>query len=92
LYRGGIPKLSGTWQWNAETKQVVIELRQTQPGAPFRFPIEFGITPMDGPALVKSGEVTAGTARFSFAVEREPTSVTIDPNVRLLFDGALVRR
>jgi aminopeptidase N len=92
LYRGGIPRLAGTWQWNAAAKQVVIDLRQTQSGEPFRFPIEFGIGTADGGVRVQRGDVSGGTARFSFAVEREPTAVTIDPNVRLLFDGALVRR
>jgi aminopeptidase N len=92
LYRGGIPRLAGAWQWNAATKQVIIDVQQTQPGEPFRFPIEFGIGMAEGPLLVQRGDVAGSTARFSFPVEREPTAVTIDPNVRLLFDGVLVRR
>ena len=40
LYRGGVPKLEGTWQWDATAKQLVVELAQTQAGEPFRLPVE----------------------------------------------------
>jgi aminopeptidase N len=91
LYRGGIPVIEGTWRWDAAAKQVRITLRQTQPGAPFQFPLDVGLQ-FSGAALrIERVSVTGTTAEFSVAAEEAPTSVTLDPNMRLLFDGQLTR-
>ena len=92
LYRGGIPRLDGTWRWDAAARQVVVELRQTQPGDPFRLPVEIGISPSTGPRRVERIELGARDGRYAFPAETQPASVELDPNVRLLFAGTLVRR
>jgi len=92
LYRGGVPRVEATWQWNAGAKQVVVELRQLQTGDPFRLPIEVAITVPGAPPRIERMELAARSARFSFPSEREPTQVELDPNVRALIDGTLVRR
>ena len=92
LYRGGIPRLDGTWRWDAASKRVVVELRQTQPGEPFVIPVEFGITLGDGRPRLERGELSAQTGNFSFAAEQQPSAVELDPNVRLLMTGQLRRR
>jgi len=91
LYRGGIPRLEGTWQWDAAAKQVVVELTQAQAGEPFQLPVEVGIT-AGGKSRVERVDLTARSARFSFPSDQEPTAVDLDPNVRLLVDGRLTRR
>ena len=94
LYRGGVPRLDGSWQWDAATKQVVIELRQTQAGEPFQLPLEFGITVAGAGARprIERGEMSARSARFTFPYDQAPDSVGFDPQVRLLADVHLVRR
>jgi aminopeptidase N len=92
LYRGGVPRLEGTWQWDATAKQVVVELTQTQPGEPFQLPLDVGFTLAGGKRRVERADLTAHSARFTFASDQEPTAVDLDPNVRLLFDGHLTRR
>ena len=92
LYRGGVPVLEGTWQWDAAAKRVVVELTQKQDGEPFVLPVEFGISIAAGKMRVEQGEMTARTARFTFAAEQEPVAVELDPNVRLLMSGGLTRR
>ena len=92
LYRGGVPRIDGSWRWDAASKQVVVELRQTQAGEPLRLPIEIGIASSGGTARVERVELAARDGRFTFAAESAPTSVELDPNVRLLFAGELVRR
>ena len=92
LYRGGIPKLEGTWQWDANAKQVVVELAQTQPGVPFRLPVEVGITVAGARVRTEKIELTDRSGRFTIAADQEPTVVELDPNVRLLMDGRLTRR
>ena len=92
LYRGGVPKLEGSWRWDAAAKQVVVELRQTQPGEPFVLPIDISIATTGAKARVEQVQLTARDGRFSFAADVAPASVELDPNVRLLFSGALIRR
>ena len=92
LYRGGVPKLSGTWQWDAATKQVIVELHQTQPGESFRLSIDIGITLPDAKPRVERVELNARDGRYVFAAGTAPATVELDPNVRLLFDGQLVQR
>ena len=92
LYRGGIPKLEGSWTWNARTKQVEVEVRQVQSGAPFVMPLEVGITLPGGAVRVERIELTGASARATFAAEQAPTAVELDPSVRSLFAGQLVRK
>jgi aminopeptidase N len=93
LYRGGVPRLQGTWTWDRTTKQVIIELQQTQAGAPFRVPLEIGVIEAAGAtARVSTVMLDGQHGRFTLAAAQEPTAVDLDPNVRLLFGGQLVHR
>jgi aminopeptidase N len=92
LYRGGIPRVEGIWQWDPNAKQVVVELQQTQPGEPFRLPVEIGITEPGKTSRVERIELSGRSGRFTIPAGEEPTAVALDPNVRLLIDGHLGRR
>ena len=92
LYRGGVPRVQGTWSWDAQAKQVVLDVRQTQPGAPFVLPIDIGITAPDGTARVESVTLTGSAGRFTFPAAAIPMKVELDPNLRTLMDGQLSRR
>lgn len=92
LYRGGVPRVEGSWHWDAAAKQVVVELAQSQPGDPFKLSLEIGITDTAGRMRVERVEHTARAARFTFAAEQEPTALALDPYVRALIDGRVVRR
>jgi aminopeptidase N len=92
LYGGGVPKLDGSWRWDATAREVVIELRQTQPGAAFDLPVEVGVSVPGAPMRVERIALRAREGVFRVAAAAAPTAVELDPNVRLLFDGRLVRR
>jgi aminopeptidase N len=92
LYRGGIPKLDGTWHWDAAAKQVIVELRQTQTGEPFVLPVDIGLSLAGNRARVERVQLTGRAGRFTFAADSVPLSVGLDPNVRLLADFRLVPR
>lgn len=92
LYRGGVPRVDGTWRWDAAAKQVVVELTQTQAGEPFVMPVEIGIADAAGKVRVERIELAGRSARGTFAAEQEPSEVTLDPHVRALVDGRIVRR
>lgn len=93
LNRGGMPKLQGHWVYQGATRQVVVTLEQTQPGEPFRLPIELGIVAEPGAApRVERFELTGRRVTVSFGVDRDPVSVVLDPQTWLLTDlGRFVR-
>jgi aminopeptidase N len=89
LTRSGVPKLTGTWSYDASAKQVVVELTQSQPGDPYRLPIDIGIstTPATpgAPAMqIESAELKDRSGTFTFAAAAEPKDVVLDPATRLL--------
>ena len=85
LHRPTSPSFDGGWRYDAATKQVEVVVTQTQTGEPYRTPVEIGIV-MDGQLRVERREMTAKESRFTIAVDREPDSVTFDPNTWLLMD------
>ncbi len=91
LYRGGIPHLEGNWRWDAVTKRVEVDLRQTQVGPSFSVPIEFGIVDT-GSMHVERAVLSGASAHLSLAAPLEPINVELDPNVKLLMTGQLMRR
>jgi aminopeptidase N len=92
LYRGGVPRLAGTWSWDAAAKEVTLDLRQVQPGASFRVTVEVAIQTPGAPTRLERIEMTSASARATFKVNQEPSGLVLDPNVRLLAATELSRR
>ncbi len=92
LYRGGVPRLAGVWSWDGSARTVTIDLRQTQPGPPFRIPVEVAIETAGASPRVERIELTGASAHVVFPVEREPSGLVIDPAVRLLAAVDVTRR
>ena len=95
LNRSGVPKIEGSWRYNAERKQIEIALSQTQTGEPFRLPIEFEIeTPPNVPRRpIEKVTFSDRTATFTIASDTAPVNVVIDPNVWVLAEfGEFVKK
>jgi aminopeptidase N len=93
LNRSGMPKLEGSWRYDAAKKQIEVTLLQTQSGEPFRLPIDIGIvaTPDARPRIEKI-ELADRTGTFTFASETDPVNVVLDPDTWLLMEaGPFVR-
>jgi aminopeptidase N len=87
LTRPGVPQVSGTWRYDAAAKQIVVSVKQTQPGDPYRFPLGIGVpTVGSNVPTVRQVQVTGRDSTFTIPVDAEPASVTLDPNVWLLAD------
>jgi aminopeptidase N len=84
LTRPGIPALRGGWRYDAASRQVHVEITQTQAGGTFRIPLEIAIGSAAGPPRIEKIELTAPTAQFAFPADAEPTTVTLDPNTWVL--------
>ena len=93
LHRSGVPRVQGNWQYRTATRELAITLEQTQPGDPFRLPIEFGILlKEDERPRIERVELTEGRGTFTFSVDQEPLSIVLDPETWLLIEtGMFVR-
>ncbi len=89
LKRPGMPKLAGTWRYDAAAKTIEVDIRQTQTGSPYRLPIEIGITSAPGNQIrVEPVELTAAQGHFQIKAGAEPHAVVLDPNTWLLVESA----
>jgi aminopeptidase N len=87
LTRSGVPQLSGSWRYDSAGKQVVVTLRQTQGGDPYRFPLGVGVVAAAGSVpAVHQMQVTGRESTFGIPAAAEPASVVLDPGVWLLGD------
>jgi aminopeptidase N len=94
LKRPGMPRLAATWRYNPAAKAIEVDIRQIQPGTPYRLPVEIGMTPPGGgQPVVQAVELTSAQGHFKVAIDVEPQSIVLDPNSWLLVESAeLVRR
>lgn len=92
LVRGGIPRVEGTWQWDASAKAVTVELRQSQPGPAFALDLDVGAELADGTVSVQRATLGAEPVRLRFDAPERPRAVRLDPHTRALFAGELELR
>ncbi len=79
-------KLSGSWTYDADAKQITVKLQQTQSsGKPFDFPIEMAIYQPDR-ASAEYQKFTMNTlqAEFKIPSATKPSSIVLDPRAILL--------
>ncbi len=86
LYGGGNILLDGTWEYDEQKKEVVVELEQVQDdGFLFTSPVEFGwYGEGDVQANIIRKNMEGKQASFRFSVESKPEKVVLDPRTVLL--------
>src|ERR1022692_2350961 len=84
LLRPASPIVSGGWTYNPAARRIEIDLAQTQSGAAYRLPLEIAIIVAGAPPAVQRIECTLKSQKFQIAAAQEPSSVELDPNVRVL--------
>jgi aminopeptidase N len=90
LTRPGMPAIEGSWRYDAERRQIHLELAQTQRDEPYRLPLDIGVIMKAGDLpRVERVELTDRRAAFTIAADAEPASVILDPNNWLLYEGGL---
>jgi aminopeptidase N len=88
LTRPGLPKLEGSWRYDAAARQVEVTLSQTQAAEPFRLHVEIGIVPAPGaPPRVERLEMNGRQATMRFTAEAPPAAMVLDPGTWLLFEA-----
>ena len=85
LTRSGVPKLSGSWQYDASARQVRVELAQVQPGEPYVIALEIGMRFPGSSALrLERLALTERLTRVTLPADSEPSTVVLDPNTWVL--------
>lgn len=94
LTRPGVPKIEGSWRYDAARKVVEVTVTQSQAAAPFRIKVDVGITAKPGDLpRVEAIELTGRTATRTFPIDAAPDAVILDPATTLLMEaGTFVRR
>ncbi len=86
LTRPGVPRVEGSWRYDAAKKQVEVTLTQSQASDAFRLNVDVGVTTAGAPARVERVAMTSKRATVTFDAPSEPAAVTIDPGTWLLID------
>jgi len=94
LNRPGVPRIEGSWRYDAMKKQVEVTLSQGQSAEPYRLNVDLGIVARAGELPdVKTIALAERQRTFTFPLEAAPVSLVLDPNTTLLMDaGPFVRR
>lgn len=85
LFTVGHPKLNVTWKYNAAKKAIDITVIQQQEPL-FQFPLTIQI---DG-NLTKNIDIKTRETRISIPATKKPSSLKLDPEVNLLFEGKII--
>ncbi|MBR7800034.1 M1 family metallopeptidase [Undibacterium fentianense] len=92
LYQAGYPLVALDWAWQKNTQTLTMKIEQRQVNAKFDFPIEILIQKVDGSVEVASVEVRQGVTDYSIKMKDEVKLLSLDPMVKLLFEGVVTHR
>jgi len=94
LNRAGVPKIEGTWRYDASRRVVEVTLTQSQAAPAFRVKVDVGIVAQPGDVpRVQTIEMSAKQGTFTIPLDAAPAAVVLDPNTALLTEaGPFVRR
>jgi aminopeptidase N len=88
LFTPGVPRLQV--QWWEEQGQLVLTVKQQQ-AQPFQFPLQIGICGQGGAMTTEKVRITRGEETFRLKGYTNIRQVVLDPEVALLFEGAVTK-
>jgi aminopeptidase N len=88
LEQSGVPKVEGSWRYDATGKQLQVTVSQTQAADPFTLPIEVGIVvSKDARPRIEKVILDGRTRTVMFPLAAEPANVVLDPDTWLLMEA-----
>ncbi|HUQ88145.1 MAG TPA: M1 family metallopeptidase [Vicinamibacterales bacterium] len=88
LNRPGVPKIEGSWRYDAARKAVEVTIAQSQASAAYRVRLDVGIIAKAGDLpRVETVDMIARQGTYTFASDVAPASVILDPGTTLLLDA-----
>ncbi|MFN7115982.1 MAG: M1 family metallopeptidase [Saprospiraceae bacterium] len=93
LFQAGQPKLQVNWNYNNAAKDITLEISQIQAGASFQFPLDVAIY-YDGSEkpVIQNFIINEKTNRFTLKADKAPSKIILDPNIKLLFAGEIIKK
>jgi aminopeptidase N len=91
IYTGGHPKITGTWSYDAKTKRPVLDLELTTNGEA-SLPLDVVVHEEGGGQSTHFVQLKPGKQTLRLAPTGKPVSVELDPDVWLLFEGAVSKK
>jgi aminopeptidase N len=94
LNRPGVPKIDGSWRYDAARRVVEVTIAQSQAPAAYHVRLGVGIIAKAGdPPRVETIDMNGKQGTYTFASDAAPASVILDPNTTLLMDaGPFLKR
>jgi len=89
LYEPGHPALDVSWRHDAARRVIDLTVEQTQDSPVFVFDLDVGVTMADGARRVETVSVSQRSQTFTISSTAEPAAIMLDPDVWLLFEGAV---
>jgi aminopeptidase N len=87
IHRAGSPAISGSWKYDASAKQIEVTLDQTQPGGPYRLSLDVAIGVDGAPQRIETVPFTQAHQTWRLAADKPPSTVSLDPLTKLLFEA-----
>ncbi|HRI80468.1 MAG TPA: M1 family metallopeptidase [Cyclobacteriaceae bacterium] len=91
IFKAGQPDLAVTWQYDDRKKNIRVVVEQKQKNL-FDFPLEIGLNQVSGAPATEKVRVTAIKQEFAIPSAQKPVSLSLDPNVWLLFTGKVTEK
>ncbi|HTS64320.1 MAG TPA: M1 family metallopeptidase [Candidatus Acidoferrales bacterium] len=82
LGRAGSPTIDWSWTYDAPARKVVLHLTQTQPGDPYRLPMEVSLA-----GQIEKIDFSAKSQTFQFTHGKSPAAVELDPDTWVLMES-----
>lgn len=94
LYKPGTLQLKGTWQFDANKREVTLRLDQVQTdGSLFNMPLEIGLYgTTDKQQLIKTVPINKNSNTYIFTVDFNPEKVVLDPNYWVLMEADITKK
>ncbi len=87
LYREGHPKLNVRWHFDESNKTLKIRVEQSQLTAAFDFPLELAVLGEGTQFELHTIRVNSQSSEVVLPLQRAPKALSLDPMVKLLFEG-----
>lgn len=82
LTRPGVPKLAGSWRFDATRREVIVDLQQTQTGEAFQLPLTLALE-----ERLETVWLSQKQQRFTFPAQATPAFIELDPRTTVLIDA-----
>lgn len=93
LDRPGSPVVTGGWHYDPASKKIRIELSQTQAGSLYRLPLQIGLTTQGAPQMrIEKVDLVQKEQQFEIVADKEPVSVSLDPNTWTLMESSFAKK